>query len=63
MRSTGSNSSYKKLAVCWLNEALYFVSSTMRGDRLVLRNRELLVAVNRYVLRYESPCVDELSDI
>lgn len=57
MRSTGSNSSYKKSALWWLNEALYCVSSS------VLQNRELLVAANRYVLRYETPCVDELSDI
>jgi len=47
-RSTGYNSTYKKLAVQWLNEALCFVSSFVVADSLVLRNRQLLVAANRY---------------
>jgi len=42
------NSTYKKLAVQWLNEALCFVSSYVVADSLVLRNRQLLVAANRY---------------
>jgi len=42
-----ANSTYKKLAVQWLNEALYFVSSFVVADILVLRNRQLLVAANR----------------
>jgi len=41
------NSTYKKLAVQWLNEALCFVSSFVVADGLVLRNRQLLVAANR----------------
>jgi len=41
------NSTYKKLAVRWLNEALYFVSSFVVADSLVLRNRQLLVAAKR----------------
>jgi len=41
------NSTYKKLAAQWLNEALYFVSSSVLADSLVLRNRQLLVAANR----------------
>jgi len=36
------NSTYKKLAVQWLNEALCFVSSSVVADSLVLRNRQLL---------------------
>jgi len=48
-KSTGYNSTYKKLAVQWLNEALCFVSSVVLADSLVLRNRQLLVAANRYV--------------
>ena len=40
------NSTYKKLAVQWLNEALCFVSSFVVADSLVLRNRQLLVAAN-----------------
>jgi hypothetical protein len=35
------NSTYKKLAVQWLNEALCFVSSLVVADSLVLRNRQL----------------------
>jgi len=46
-RSTGYNSTYKKLAVQWLNEALCFVSSSVLADSLVLRNRQLLVAAKR----------------
>jgi len=42
------NSTYKKLAVQWLNEALCFVSSFVMADSLVLRNRQLLVAAKRY---------------
>ena len=43
-----ANSTYKKLAVQWLNEALCFVSSSVVADSFVLRNRQLLVAANRY---------------
>jgi hypothetical protein len=42
-----ANSTYKKLAVQWLNEALCFVSSSVLADSLVLRNRQLLVAAKR----------------
>jgi len=42
-----ANSTYKKLAVQWLNEALCFISSFVVADSLVLRNRQLLVAANR----------------
>ncbi len=48
MRTTGYNSTYKKLAVQRLNEALCFVSSFVVADSLVLRNRQLLVAAKRY---------------
>jgi len=44
---TANNSTYKKLAVQWLNEAVCFVSSFVVADSLVLRNRQLLVAANR----------------
>ena len=47
-KSTGGNSTYKKLAVQWLNEALCFVSSSVVADSFRLRNRQLLVAANRY---------------
>ena len=42
------NSTYKKLAAQWLNEHLYFVSSSVLADSFRLRNRQLLVAANRY---------------
>jgi hypothetical protein len=45
---TTANSTYKKLAVQWLNEALCFVSSSVVADSFRLRNRQLLVAAKRY---------------
>ena len=46
-RTTGGNSTYKKLAVVWLNEVLCFASSSLLTDSFVLRNRQLLVAAKR----------------
>jgi len=46
-RRPAYNSTYKKLAVQWLNKALCSVSSSVVADSLVLRNRQLLVAANR----------------
>ena len=45
---TSANSTYKKLAVQWLNKAMCFVSSSVVADSFVLRNRQLLVAAKRY---------------
>jgi len=42
-----ANSTYKKLAVQWLNEALCFASSSLVADSFRLRNRQLLVAAKR----------------
>jgi len=42
-----ANSTYKKLAVQWLNEALRFVPCFVVADSLVLRNRQLLVGAKR----------------
>jgi hypothetical protein len=47
-RTAAANSTYKKLAVQWLIEHLRFVSSAVVADSLRLRNRQLLVAANRY---------------
>ncbi len=54
-RRAATNSTYKKLAVQWLNEAFpqrrdrsCFVSSFVVADSLVLPNRQLLVAAKRY---------------
>jgi len=46
-RRTTGNSTYKKLAVQWLNETLCLVSSSVLADSFVLRNRQLLVAAKR----------------
>ena len=46
-RKPTHNSTYKKLAVQWLNKALYFVASSVLADSFVLRNRQLLVAAKR----------------
>jgi len=48
-RKRAYNSTYKKLAVQWLNEALCFVSSSVVADSFVLRNRQLLIAAIRCV--------------
>jgi hypothetical protein len=45
--SAAHNSTYKKLAVQWLNEALVFVSSALLANSFLVRNRQLLVAANR----------------
>ena len=52
-RNTAPNSTYKKLAVQWLNEALCFVSSSVVADSLVLRNRQLLKPAKRYRKPYD----------
>jgi len=46
--SKACNSTYKKLAVQWLNEALCFVPNFVVADSFALRNRQLLVAAIRY---------------
>ena len=48
-RKTATNSTYKKLAVQWLSEALYFVGNSVLTDRFVLQKRQLLVAANRWL--------------
>jgi hypothetical protein len=55
---TGANSTYKKLAVQWLNEALCFVSSSVLADSFRLRNRQLLVAANRCVAFKDNECTE-----
>ena len=42
-----ATSTYKKLAVQWLNDALCFVSSSVLADSFVLRNRQLPIAAKR----------------
>lgn len=45
---TVANSTYKKLAVQRLNEALFFASSSVVADNFRLLNRQLLVAAKRW---------------
>jgi hypothetical protein len=47
-RTAADNSTYKKLAALWLNEALCFISSSLVADSSRLRNRQLLVAAKRW---------------
>jgi hypothetical protein len=51
-RTTPYNSSYPKVAVQWLNQALCFYQSLCLADSEVLRNRHLRVAANRYAKFY-----------
>jgi len=41
------NSTYKKLAVQWLNEVQFFNQTFVQVDSFVLRNRQLLIAAKR----------------
>jgi len=47
-RKTAYNSSYPKVAVQWLNQALNFYQSLCLADSEVFRNRHLRVAANRW---------------
>jgi hypothetical protein len=49
------NSTYKKLAVQWLNEALSFVSSFVVAEGFRLRNHQLLLAANSCVQAFWKP--------
>jgi hypothetical protein len=45
--NTAGNSTYPKVAVQWLNQALCFYQSFFLVDSEALRNRHLRVAANR----------------
>jgi hypothetical protein len=49
--STGHNSTYKKLAVQWLNEVQFFNQTFVQVDSFVLRNRQLLIAAKRQAVK------------
>jgi hypothetical protein len=49
-RNTTANSTYPKVAVQWLNQALCFYQSFCSVDSEVLLNRHLRVAAKRYRL-------------
>ena len=46
----GGNSTYKKLAVQWLNEVQFFNQTFVQVNSFVPRNRQLLIAAKRYAL-------------
>jgi hypothetical protein len=46
-RRPAYNSTYKKLAVQWLNEVQFFNQTFVQVDSFVLRNRQLLIAAKR----------------
>jgi len=46
-RKPTTNSTYKKLAVQWLNEPLCFISSFVVAASFVFRNRQLILAAKR----------------
>ena len=46
-RKPAANSTYKKLAVQWLNEVQFFNQTLVQVDSFVLRNRQLLIAAKR----------------
>ncbi|MFN0188147.1 MAG: hypothetical protein ACKVQV_05545 [Bacteroidia bacterium] len=48
MTETTYNSTYPKVAVQWLNQALCFYQSSCMVDSEVLRNRQLLKPAKRY---------------
>ena len=52
-RKAAHNSTYPKVAVQWLNQALCFYQSLCLVDSEVLRNRHLRVAANRYYESYD----------
>ena len=62
-RSTAGNSTYKKLAVQWLNEALCFVSSSVVADSFRLRNRQLLVAAKRWTAIFQKIEISRKNEI
>jgi len=47
IKTPAGNSTYPKVSVQWLNEALRFVSSSVVTDSFVLPNRHLRVAAKR----------------
>ncbi|WP_103924641.1 hypothetical protein [Algoriphagus boritolerans] len=52
-RKPAPNSTYPKVAVQWLNQALGLYQSLYLVDSELLRNRHLRVAANRYRLFYD----------
>ena len=58
-RTPAGNSTYKKLAVQWLNEVQFFNQTFVQVESFVLRNRQLLIAAKRYGQVKETTYRDE----
>ncbi len=56
------NSTYKKLAVQWLNEVQIFNQTFVQVDSFVLRNRQLLIAAKRYQQGEENTATMKMTD-
>jgi len=56
-RTTATNSTYPKVAVQWLNQALCFYQHLCLVDSEVLRNRHLRVAAKRYASPYDNSSI------
>jgi hypothetical protein len=56
-RTPAGNSTYKKLAVQWLNEVQFSNQTFVQIDSFVLRNRQLLIAAKRYMPFYENRAI------
>jgi len=46
-RRAADNSTYKKLAVQWLNKVQFFNQTFVQVESFVLRNHQLLIAAKR----------------
>src|SRR5690554_6738790 len=60
IESRPHNSTYKKLAAQWVNEAWCFVSSSVVVNSFRLRNRQLLVAAKRYAKPNNMNLIEEI---
>jgi hypothetical protein len=52
-RRPAGNNTYKKLAFQWLNEVQFFNQTFVQVESFVLRNRQLLIAANRYLQPFD----------
>jgi hypothetical protein len=59
-RKAANNSTYPKVAVQWLNQALCYYQSLCLVDSEVLRNRHLRVAAKRYMPLHNPKSIVEI---
>jgi hypothetical protein len=61
-KTSAANSTYPKVAVQWLNQALCFYQSLCLADSEVLRNRHLRVAAKRCASWLETAAFKEFDN-